>query len=136
MGVLSIILIVFFVASALITILIVLIQDDQGEGIGGMFGGGSSTPFGSRSGNVLTRFTAIVATVFFCAAFALAWVNRGAESSDIVRKARLESLQEAEQENWWVETLQQPEASPQETEAPPAVEAADTPEDQQPASEE
>ena len=75
MSIISIILVVIFATSALITILIILIQDDQGEGIGGMFGGGSSTPFGSRSGNVLTRFTGIVATVFICAALALAWVS-------------------------------------------------------------
>jgi preprotein translocase subunit SecG len=121
MSIISIILVVIFAISALITILIVLIQDDQGEGIGGMFGGGSSTPFGSRSGNVLTRFTAIVATVFICSALALAWVNKGTESSDIIRKARLESLQESEQENWWVEALDQPA----ETEDAPEAEAVD-----------
>jgi preprotein translocase subunit SecG len=128
MGIISIILGVIFVISALITVLIVLIQDDQGEGIGGMFGGGSSTPFGSRSGNVLTRFTAIVAAVFMCGAFALAWVNKEAESSDIVRKARLESLQEAEQENWWVEALDQPPAPASEPPAPENVQSAETPE--------
>jgi len=130
MGIINVVLVVIFVVSALITILIILIQDDQGEGIGGMFGGGSSTPFGSRSGNVLTRFTAIIAAVFICGAFALAWINKGTESSDIVRKARLESLQEAEQENWWVEALEQPEEPAQEAipEAAPAAEAAQIPE--------
>lgn len=120
MSIISIILVVIFASSALVTILIVLIQDDQGEGIGGMFGGGSATPFGSRSGNVLTRFTAIVATVFISSAFALAWVNKGTDSSDIIRKARLENLQETEQENWWVEALDQPA----ETEDAPEAEEA------------
>lgn len=124
MGIINVVLIVIFVLSALITVLIVLIQDDQGEGIGGMFGGGSSTPFGSRSGNVLTRFTTIVAAVFICGAFALAWINKGSEASDIVRKARLESLQESEQANWWVEALDQP-AESAETAAPEVMEAAE-----------
>ena len=56
MGLLGIILLIIFVICALLLIFMVLIQDDQGEGIGGLFGGGSSTAFGSSAGNVLTRF--------------------------------------------------------------------------------
>ena len=67
MGLISVVLLVILIVSAVLLVLVVLVQDDQGEGLGGIFGGGSTTPFGSRSGNVLTRFTAILAAVFlFC----------------------------------------------------------------------
>jgi len=109
MGLLSIILLVIFAIAALLMILVIMLQDDQGEGIGGMFGGGSSTAFGSRSGNILTRFTSILGAIFIVGAFALAWLNRTPESTDIVEKARLEQIQEAEESNWWVERIEEPE---------------------------
>jgi preprotein translocase subunit SecG len=109
MGLLSIILLVIFAIAALIMILVIMLQDDQGEGIGGLFGGGSTTPFGSRSGNILTRFTSILGAIFVVGAFALAWLNRSPETTDIVEKARLERIQEAEQSNWWVERIEEVE---------------------------
>lgn len=115
MGLFSIILLAIFAIAALIMILVIMLQDDQGEGIGGLFGGGSATPFGSRSGNVLTRFTSILGAIFIVAAFALAWLNRSPETSDIVEKARLEQIQEAEESNWWVERID--EVEPREEEA-------------------
>ncbi len=106
MGLLSIILLVIFALAALIMILMIMLQDDQGEGIGGLFGGGSTTPFGSRSGNILTRFTTILGAIFMVGAFALAWLNRYPETTDIVEKARLERIQQAEESNWWVERIE------------------------------
>ena len=75
MGVIGIILLVVFVISSILLVVIVLIQDDQGEGIGGLFGGGGSTAFGSRSGNVLTKFTSILAAAFLICSFGMAWIN-------------------------------------------------------------
>lgn len=119
MGLISIFLLIVFVIVSLLTMLVVLIQDDQGEGIAGMFGGASTTPFGSRSGNVLTRFTSIMGAIFLFAAFSLAWLNRTPESADILEKARIERLQKSESTDWWVEKIEQP-ASPQaEAEAAP-----------------
>ena len=109
MGLVSILILILFVVSAVILILVVLIQGDQGEGIGGMFGGGSSTAFGPRSGNVLTRFTSIVGAIFIFGAFGLAWLNRTPETADVIRKARIERLKEAEEDDWWVEKLDEPE---------------------------
>jgi preprotein translocase subunit SecG len=113
MGLLSIVLLVFFTIAALLMILVIMLQDDQGEGIGGLFGGGSSSAFGSRSGNILTRFTSILGAIFIVGAFALAWLNRTPESTDILQKARLEKVQQAEESNWWVERIQEPEPTVQ-----------------------
>ena len=116
MGLLSIILLVIFALAALIMILMIMLQDDQGEGIGGLFGGGSTTPFGSRSGNILTRFTSILGAIFIVGAFALGWLNRSPETTDIVEKARLERIQEAEESNWWVERIEEVEPGEEDAE--------------------
>jgi preprotein translocase subunit SecG len=115
MTIISIALLVVFVVAAIIMILVILLQDDQGEGLSGMFGGGGTTPVGSRSGNVLTRFTSILAAIFIVGAFALAWLNRTPESSDILQRARAERLKSQEAQNWWVER-----AEPSTTPAPGA----------------
>jgi preprotein translocase subunit SecG len=118
MGLLSIVLLVIFAIAALLMILVIMLQDDQGEGIGGLFGGGSSSAFGSRSGNILTRFTSILGAIFIVGAFALAWLNRTPESTDIVEKARLEQMQETENSDWWVERIEEPQPQLQQLETP------------------
>lgn len=105
MGLVSILILIVFILSALILILVILIQDDQGDGLGGLFGGGSSSAFGPRTGNVLTRFTSVVAAIFLVTAFGIAWLNRTPEIGDILQKARVEKLKEAEENNWWVKEI-------------------------------
>ncbi|MGO9409655.1 MAG: preprotein translocase subunit SecG [Spirochaetia bacterium] len=112
MGLISVVLLVILVISAVLLVLVVLVQDDQGEGLGGIFGGGSTTPFGSRSGNVLTRFTAILAAVFLFSIFGIAWVNKTPEVGNVIGRARAESLQGGQQQNWWVQTPAPTTASP------------------------
>ena len=108
MGLVSVILLVLFVIVSLILMLVVLIQDDQGEGIAGMFGGGGTTPMGSRSGNVLTRFTSILGALFLFGAFALAWINRTPETSNLEARARAEQLRQTQSTEWWVESVEPP----------------------------
>lgn len=122
MGLLSIVLLVIFALAALLMILVIMLQDDQGEGIGGLFGGGSSSAFGPRSGNILTRFTTILGAIFIVGAFALAWLNRTPDSTDIIEKARLEQMQEAEASNWWVERIEEPEPALEKLETAPQTE--------------
>ena len=100
MTILSILLLVIFLLACIFLVLMVLLQDEQGEGIGGIFGGGSSTPFGSRSGNILTRFTSILAAVFLLTSFGLAWVNRTTDKSDIPGAAYKQS-DKTEIIEWW-----------------------------------
>jgi preprotein translocase subunit SecG len=111
MGVIGIVLIVILVISAILLVLVVLIQDDQGEGIGGIFGGGSNSAFGSRSGNILTRFTAVLATIFLVSCFALAWLNRTPAEGNLVNKARQQALNGSGQQSWWVQTPSQTPAA-------------------------
>jgi preprotein translocase subunit SecG len=79
MEVLSTILYVIFAFTSVVLVLIVLIQDEGGEGFGGIFGGGSTTPFGSRSGNVLTKFTSILAALFILICVVLGLINKSSE---------------------------------------------------------
>ena len=100
MDILNIILIVIFVLSSILLIILVLLQDEQGEGLGGLFGGGSSTAFGSRSGNVLTKFTSILGAIFLVCSFGLAWINKTPEKGDVLGAARRETTQESQE--WWI----------------------------------
>jgi preprotein translocase subunit SecG len=104
MGLIGVVLIVIMVISAVLLVLLVLVQDEQGEGIGGIFGGGSSTPFGSRSGNVLTRFTAVLATVFLVSIFALAWVSKSQDVGNVIGASRAQSLSTTGKQTWYEPT--------------------------------
>lgn len=70
--------IVFHVLAALCIIGLILIQQGKGADMGASFGAGASqTLFGSRgSGNALTRFTAILATIFFATSLALSVIAK------------------------------------------------------------
>ncbi len=122
MFIVSVILLVVFVVSALLLMAVVLIQDEQGEGLGGLFGGGSATPFGSRSGNVLTKLTSILGAIFILTSLGLAWSNRTPESGDVIGAARRQETSAEKTLDWWktetkTEAVQPPqtpaEAAPQ-----------------------
>ena len=101
-------LIVLFVISAVFLTVVIMVQDDQGGGLGGIFGGGSGSAFGSRSGNVLTRVTSILAAVFLLTALGVAWLNRSPAVEDIEAKARLRNLeQEGGADGWYVKNESQ-----------------------------
>ncbi len=113
MAIIGGILLVIFIISSILLIIIVMLQDDQGEGLGGIFGGGSSSTFGSRSGNILTKTTSIIGAVFLISSFGLTWVNRTPEKGDVLGVAR-EQVGETQQE-WWNQPVQN---SPAEEPAP------------------
>ena len=101
MVIVSVILLVLFVITAFLLMIFVLIQDEQGEGLGGIFGGGSSTPFGSRSGNILTKITSVLGIIFIIAALGLAWVNRTSESGDVIGAAHRQDTGKEKGLDWW-----------------------------------
>jgi preprotein translocase subunit SecG len=68
--------------------LVVLLQQGKGGGMGAAFGGGATQQvFGGRgAGNILTRATAVCAGIFMLTSVSLAWVS---SSGDRELKARV-----------------------------------------------
>ncbi|POR05266.1 preprotein translocase subunit SecG [Alkalispirochaeta sphaeroplastigenens] len=102
MGFLGILLMIIFVVSALLLILIILVQEEGGDGLGGIFGGGGSSQVGNRSGNILTRITSVLATLFLISSLGLAWVNRTPDGGDVEAAARRLEAQRGDSVEWWV----------------------------------
>jgi preprotein translocase subunit SecG len=104
MGALSILLLIVFGITAILLVIVVLLQDEGGEGLGGIFGGGGAGPVGNRSGNILTKTTTVLGAIFLVTAFALAWLNRSPDTGNVEAAARqLESGEEQALEWWQVE---------------------------------
>lgn len=61
---------------------VILLQRAEGDGLGGLGGGGGHLLSGRAAGNVLTRTTAILATLFILSSLGLAvWSGRLSDSS-------------------------------------------------------
>ena len=70
---------VFHVITAIIIVVLILLQKGKGADMGSAFGAGASgTMFGSKgSANFLSRSTAVLATIFFITSLTLAYLNKG-----------------------------------------------------------
>jgi preprotein translocase subunit SecG len=101
MGILSVVLLVFFVITAVLLILLVLIQNEEGDSLGGIFAGGSGSAFGSRSGNVLTRATSVLGALFLIISLGLALLSRTPSGKGVELEGRLLSTEETGQS--WLE---------------------------------
>jgi preprotein translocase subunit SecG len=67
---------VLHVFICLFLILVVLIQQSRGGGLGGALGGGASQIFGGRgAGNFMTRLTGITAAIFMLTSMTLAYLS-------------------------------------------------------------
>src|SRR5229473_7723877 len=66
------ILLAIYVLDALLMLLVILMQRPKSEGLGAAFGGGvTENIFGAQTTNVLVKFTAWLAGIFFALTFAL-----------------------------------------------------------------
>ena len=105
MGILGIVLLVFFVITAVLLVLFVLIQNEEGDGLGGIFAGGSGSAFGSRAGNVLTRTTSVLGAMFLVVSFGLALLSRSPAGSGVEEEARRIMSEEAAGSSWLEDAL-------------------------------
>jgi preprotein translocase subunit SecG len=111
MGILGIVLLVFFVIVAILLVLLVLIQNEEGDGLGGIFAGSSSSAFGSRSGNVLTRATTVLGALFLVVSLGLALIHRSPAGSGVERAGR--ELSNETGYEWFMEDESAPVSNPE-----------------------
>ena len=109
---------IFFVITSLLIIGLVLIQQGKGADMGASFGsGGSQTVFGVQGGgNLLTRWTAILAFVFFACSLSLAYFAREKSETGFEYTISLPDAQE--------------NPAPVNDEIPSEVESSDVPDSQ------
>jgi len=89
LGIIGTLFLVIFAIAAILIIVLVLLQDEQGEGFGGLFGGGgSATPFGATGGNVLTKATTILGVLFMVSSLAVALAYKSGESDNVIGESR------------------------------------------------
>ena len=140
MGAISIVLLVAFVIVCVFLVLLVLVQDQDNSGMGGMLGGGNSAAFGAHSASVLTKATGVFVALFFIVVFALAFANRKSSRShidDLSEAAKSMNIQSdaaagASASDWWKESnkAETPVSEPSEavpdavSEEPAAVDAS------------
>jgi len=99
MGILTVVLLVFFVIIAILLISLVLMQNEEGDSLGGIFAGGSGSAFGSRSGNFLTRSTTVLGSLFLIISLGLALLSRTPGGTGVEEEGRRLST-EVEGPNW------------------------------------
>lgn len=111
MGVLTTVLLVVFGISAVLLVIMILLQDEQSEGLGGIFGGGASNQVGNRKGNILTKTTTFLGTIFIVVAFATAWINHNTNDASGIEKAALAKQGASAGVEWWKTGASEPAAS-------------------------
>lgn len=83
MGVVKTVLLVAFVIVCVLAIILVLIQNDESNGMGSVFGGGNSAAFGAHSGSVLKKTTGVLVFLFFVIALGLGIANKASVKEDL-----------------------------------------------------
>jgi|SRR5208282_1621709 len=134
MGILSVFLLVIFVIACILLVLMVIIQDSDSDSLGGIFAGGSGSAFGSRSTNVVVRFTYVLGAIFFVCAFSLALLNKSSVGN--VEKAAQSQTKDSAATEWWNAKPQSsaPQSLQGATDATPEAPAAPAPSPAAPAT--
>lgn len=105
MGVIGTVLLVCFVIVCLLLVLLVSVQDDGENGMGGLMGGRGTAAFGSHSASVLTKTTMVFVILFFALSVGLALVNKAPKvKGDLVPVVDTQTETEAGSESssqWW-----------------------------------
>jgi preprotein translocase subunit SecG len=91
-------LLVVYVLVALLMVLVILMQRPKSEGLGAAFGGGvTENIFGAQTTNVLVKFTAWLAGIFFALTFALSILYAHKSTADSAFRRELMKTQTAPQ---------------------------------------
>ncbi|PIE99032.1 MAG: preprotein translocase subunit SecG [Treponema sp.] len=98
MTILSTALLVLFIITCFIIVLLVLVQNEEGDSIGGLFAGSSNSAFGARSSNILTKITQIGVIVFFALTILLGLSTR---SKDADFESDIQDQQIENSKEWW-----------------------------------
>ncbi len=106
MGTIGVVLLVFFVIVSLLLVLLVAIQNDNEDGMGGLLGGRGTAAFGAHSASVLTKTTFVLVILFFVLALALALINKKPSvDKDLIAPTTEESVETTESAaDWWVDS--------------------------------
>lgn len=110
MDALKVALIVIFVIISFLTILLVLIQNDEGGGLGGLLSGSGSAAFGSHSASVINKTTFVFVGLFFVIAFSIALLTKAPASRKLeaVDEAAEQQLNTSANEDFdWVNDLEE-----------------------------
>lgn len=110
---LKVALIVLFAIICVILIFLVVIQNDEGGGLGGLLSGAGSTAFGSHSSSVLNKATFVLVALFFVVAFFIARLNRGPAIRDVTSPEAIEQSEDVNQnaegfDDWYKEDVESP----------------------------
>ncbi len=106
MGLLGILLLVIFVIVSVLLVFMVIVQNESGDTIGGVFSGSGSSAFGSRASSVVVKITYVLGALFFVVAFGMALVTRS-DSGKLEDAAR---AQQSTRENTWFDADAKSEA--------------------------
>ncbi len=101
MGVLNVILMVLFIIVSILLVFMVAIQDEQSDGLGGVFGSAAQSSFGSYTSRVVTKVTAILGAAFLILALTIALVNKAPSESKLLNSVEPEQVQQSE--TWWTD---------------------------------
>jgi len=108
MGVIGTILLVVFIIVCILLVLLVLLQNDGESGMG-ILGGQNTQAFGARSGNVLSKTTYILVTIFFVLIIGLALLNKAPKTSSLdaaIQEATVVEEATTPTTDYWEEELQ------------------------------
>lgn len=123
MDIIAKVLLIVFIIVCVLLVLLVAIQGDEQNGMGGLLGGRSTAAFGSHSASVLTKTTGVLVAMFFVLALSLALVN-SKKGSDVINdlQAVESTTGEATSENWTDNLMESSETETTEAEAAETVE--------------
>lgn len=108
MAVLSVILLILFCIVSVLLMAVVLLQDSQGDGLGGIFGGSNNSSVGLQSGNILARFTGILAVLFFVLSLALMMVyTKSYSDAKALEGVEAEVNAQSAAERTWIDDIQE-----------------------------